>query len=483
MVNRRGFIMGAGALGISSLAGGSMASAAATPQPLSAHGPRLDAIVLGAGISGLQTAWLLEQEGMKVAVLEGRQRVGGRVYTLTDEPGYPEMGFNAMGAGYGRGIDAAQRAKVPLVDVAASYQTDPPMLWMNGKPITREEWAKFPGNPFPDALKSTLPSEVVYKLINEHNRLKDWAAWMDPESKALDISVHEFLRQQGLSDEAIRLANDVSPYYGRNAYDVSALMLEFSDGWVKTQYDMGSQAFAVRGGNIQLPIAMAKMLKGDVLLGKEVVAIESGATEAVVHCRDGSRFSAAKVVSSLPFSALRHVKIMPGLTGPQARAVASLPYQPLSMVFLTATSPFWEEDKLPLAMWTVDAVGTVIPQRFGRTVDEITGFLVQFRGESAHYWDRMGPELAMQRVVAKIEEMRPAAKGKLRARRYFSWSGESFNGGDFSYFGPGDISGFINEMAEPAGRLHFCGEHTARASRGLEAAMESAERVALELML
>jgi monoamine oxidase len=475
--------MGAGALGISSLVSGGMTSAAAKTPALPTHGPALDAIVLGAGISGLQTAWLLEQEGMKVAVIEARQRVGGRVYTLTDEPGYPEMGFNAMGAGYGRGIDAAQRAKVPLVNVAASYQTDPPMLWMNGKPFTREEWAKFPGNPFPDALKSNLPGEVVFKLISEHNRLKDWASWMDPESKALDISLHEFLRQQGLSDEAIRLANDVSPYYGRNAHDVSALMLEFSDGWVKTQYDMGSQAFAVRGGNIQLPIAMAQMLKGDVLLGKEVIAIESGATEATVHCSDGSRFSAAKVVSSLPFSALRHVKIMPGLTGPQARAVASLPYQPLSMIFLTATSPFWEEDKLPPAMWTVDGVGTVIPQRFGRTVDEITGFLVQFRGESAFYWDRMGPELAMQRVVAKIEEMRPAAKGKLRARRYFSWSGESFNGGDFSYFGPGDISGYINEMAEPAGRLHFCGEHTARAARGLEGAMESAERVALELLL
>ena len=36
-------------------------------------------------------------------------------------------------------------------------------------------------------------------------------------------------------------------------------------------------------------------------------------------------------------------------------------------------------------------------------------------------------------------------------------------------------------MAAPHGRIHFCGEHTARANRGMEGAMESAERVVLEL--
>ena len=34
----------------------------------------------------------------------------------------------------------------------------------------------------------------------------------------------------------------------------------------------------------------------------------------------------------------------------------------------------------------------------------------------------------------------------------------------------------------PAGRLFFAGEHTAEAYRGMEAAMESGERAALEIM-
>ena len=37
-------------------------------------------------------------------------------------------------------------------------------------------------------------------------------------------------------------------------------------------------------------------------------------------------------------------------------------------------------------------------------------------------------------------------------------------------------------MCSPAGRLFFAGEHTAEAYRGMEAAMESGERAALEIM-
>jgi monoamine oxidase len=36
-------------------------------------------------------------------------------------------------------------------------------------------------------------------------------------------------------------------------------------------------------------------------------------------------------------------------------------------------------------------------------------------------------------------------------------------------------------MAQAHGRIHFCGEHTAVSNRGMEGAMESGERAALEI--
>ena len=67
------------------LAASAVAAGPLRPRAARAGAPaQLDAIVLGAGVSGLNTAWLLEQQGLKVLVLEGRKRVGGRVHTEMD---------------------------------------------------------------------------------------------------------------------------------------------------------------------------------------------------------------------------------------------------------------------------------------------------------------------------------------------------------------------------------------------------------------
>jgi monoamine oxidase len=63
-----------------------------------------------------------------------------------------------------------------------------------------------------------------------------------------------------------------------------------------------------------------------------------------------------------------------------------------------------------------------------------------------------------------------------------SWEQDPFAGGTWAIFRPGQVAAFAHALAKPHGRMFFCGEHTAIGSRGMEAAMESAERVALEVL-
>lgn len=482
--DRRNFVLGAAGLGAALAAGACSKGAgpAGEPAKMPMTG-RSDVIILGAGVSGLRTARLLEEQGLSVKVIEARDRVGGRVMTLVDQPGYPEMGFNSFYDGYGRGLDTARQLGLELQDLGARFFGGPPTrIYLDGQALTREEWAQHPGNPFPDDLKSVMPYELVSKMVMDHPRLGEGASWRDPESAAVDTSLYSFLADQGLSDAAIQLSANTSPYYGYNAWDVSSLMLEHHNGFMKQQTAVGPGIWGVKGGNIQFPQRMAGQVKGDIILGREVVAIRDSGSEISVHCADGSVFSGNRVVCSLPFSALRNVRIDPVLPGRQAQAVSQLGYLPISMVFLTATAPFWEEDEMSPGMWTNGLIGNVLPQRFADDPQEVTGLIVQSRADLANYWDNLGEAEVKAMVVREIEKLRPAAKGKLKAHSYFSWAQERFNVGDLSYFRPGQIGAFANEMARPAGRLHFCGEHTATSARGLEGALESADRVALEVL-
>jgi len=56
-----------------------------------------DVLVLGAGLSGLRTATLLHQQGVKVKVLEARDRPGGRTYTVKNNGHTYDMGANWVG--------------------------------------------------------------------------------------------------------------------------------------------------------------------------------------------------------------------------------------------------------------------------------------------------------------------------------------------------------------------------------------------------
>jgi monoamine oxidase len=416
-------------------------------------------------------------------VLEARTRVGGRVFTLLDEPGYPEMGFNSMGSGYGRAIDAAHRANVQLVDLsprqALAAKT---ALVLGGRVVPDAAWPQHPRNSFPEPYRKTMPWALVSRMVSQNNPLKDWADWTKPQSAPLDVSLYDFLRAHGLDDAAIALANDTAPLHGDSARSVSALMYEFSDGWTKSQIAAGGASYGVVGGNSHLPAGMAKLLKGELLLGRAVTGIAATSSGVTVTCRDGRRYHARRVVLAIPFSVLRTMRLDPALPARQAAAVKSLGYEAISLAFLRVKTPFWAEDGVPASMWTDGPAGVVAAQHFGSTPEEVTGLIVAARGRLSRKWDAMGAQAAKQMIVAEIEAIRPAAKGKLTAAHMQSWTLEPFNRGDWSVWGPGQISAYVNVMSLPAGRVHFAGEHTGVGNRGLESAMESSERAAMEVL-
>jgi monoamine oxidase len=96
--------------------------------------------------------------------------------------------------------------------------------------------------------------------------------------------------------------------------------------------------------------------------------------------------------------------------------------------------------------------------------------------------DQVDEQTAIAAVVADIERLRPAAKGQLEVVAYKSWYRDPFAAGDWAVWQPGQIADLFAQVAKPHERIHFCGEHTAVSNRGMEGALESGERAALEVL-
>nr|KAF6492555.1 monoamine oxidase B [Molossus molossus] len=61
-------------------------------------GSKCDVVVVGGGISGMAAAKLLNDSGLNVVVLEARDRVGGRTYTVRNQMvKYVDLGGSYVG--------------------------------------------------------------------------------------------------------------------------------------------------------------------------------------------------------------------------------------------------------------------------------------------------------------------------------------------------------------------------------------------------
>lgn len=443
-------------------------------------------IVIGSGLSGLHTASLLEEQGFDVQVIEGRMRSGGRLKTLYDVQGTPEAGGNGFGAGYARVHDAARRYGVETWDWAArTLSMRQRELVINNRIVSPQQWPDHPQNPFPKDSREEMPWRYWYRFMQRAAPFSSPTDWCDPEFTHLDISFDDWMLGEGESGATIDLTCNHKWEYNNSSHDVSALVVIFEYLWGQQMYRQGDQPsfFVIKGGNQRLTSAMANSLKKDVHYGKEVIGMRTGKQDAEVHCMDGSVYRADRIVSSIPFPVLRRIKVEPYFTGIQRKAIWSVPRQLVTQVHLVPTATFWEADGyLPGMYITHSPVSFTLPNYGAENPGELTSLTAWMLGNKAERVDQMDQDSAEALVVSNIEKIRPAAKGKLEVAGYKSWYLDQFSSGDWVNFGPGQVTRFAGKMHAPHGRIHFCGDATALASRGMEAALESAERVVIEIL-
>lgn len=462
------------ALGI--LTAGSL-TAASCSQDRSSSEPSVDVIVLGAGLSGLHAARLLEQAGLETTVLEASSRIGGRMMTLDDLPGRPEAGGSQVGRTYARIRSTAQELGLSFEDQAGSGFGE--VLHVNGTTLPSEDWITSPANALPEPLRALPPHRLFFGLTARRQPLDDVYAWREPASVEHDVDAEAFLRQLGADDEAIRLMN-VSLNGGRlDTY--SMLNLWRTLAVFAAERGLGGSQHIV-GGSQRLPEAMAASLSRPVRLDSRVVGITDTGEMVTVTLADGSTRSARFLVSALGFSVLRHLDIEAPLAEPQREAINGLPYTPITQLHLECETPFWESDGLAPDMWTDGPLERIFA---GYGPDGAPNGMLTcwLDGLGSLHADTMSVRQLEALARAELRRMRPASEGRVRLRRVVRWNANNpVSGGAYMHWAPGQIHRWAEVMVRPAGRVHFAGEHASHLHTGMEGAMEAGERAALEIL-
>jgi monoamine oxidase len=464
------------------LRGAAAVLAGAALPGLRAQGTRADVLVAGAGLAGLAAAAVLDAAGLKVRVLEASSRIGGRIHTLDDLPGRPETGGQQIGSAYTRTLAAAARLGLALEPNARSPLLADARLVLHvaGRRLSMAEWAAAPENPLPEPLRALLPERAAARALGA-SPLATVTAWRDATHAALDRPADAALRERGFGEAALRLV-DASNAYGDTLAETSLLNLYQVQTNIAEILKTPGPVRNVAGGNQRLPEAMAQALKhGEVLRGRRVVAIDVGAGGVEMHGADGSRHRARLGVVALPLPALRGVAVAPRWPAAMAEAVASAAYARVTQLHLEVLQPFWEADGSAPYLWSDGPLERVFPQ--DREGQGRPGTLIAWiNGAGTHRWDALDDAAAAALVDAELQRVWPAARGAVRLARRVAWHADPLFGGAWINWAPGQITRFAAALAQPHGALHLAGEHTGGGIRGIEAAFESGERAAREII-
>lgn len=490
-VTRRRFTLGASAL----------ATAALTP--VRSHAAKkYDAVIIGGGLSGLHSAIILADAGFKVKVLEGKSRVGGRVETGFGLDTRPELGASQIGRDYARIIASCRQFGLTLIPEDRDLLTFSSHL--DGNWTRADSWENSSRNPLEGEDRKMTPFMVGPRLLRRHNPLDNLDDWLSPQFAHLDISAYELFKRHGYSKEIIDVAG--LNIMGNDMYSASCLTMmqeQHRGRWAVKNFSSGSTVIDapygfqevksapneelaltnnIKEGTEALPMKMAEHLgEGTVELNKIVGHVEMDTNGVRVETLDGSSYSADFVISAIPFTTLRRVSITPGLPPLQVKAIHELAYSNTSRAHLVIKEPFWKEDGLDPSFFSDGTIKMfwAVDNHTGKGAH--VGYLVM-TGDAASRIDMLRPDEASAFLMKELERIRPASKGKVELVTYKSWENDPLIRGVRHSFAPGQVSDFAKDMKKPYMRMHFAGEHTRTMAIGMEAAMESGERAAIEII-
>ncbi len=421
--------------------------------------PKLDTeiLILGGGLSGLYLAYLLEKAGKEYILLEGSNRLGGRMFTREDIG--RDVGGRGIGDKYMEVMKLVEDLTIEMIDVT-NYINEPSAIYLDGQ--LHSKWPETRSNPRMLAF-SALASAPQLSSLNE---------WY--QTPNLDEPYSVLLKRLGRTEKELDLINISANY--NDIREASALNVYHSMAFRK--FNGSKRILNFKGGTKSFIDTITNKLSSPIHTNKFVVSIKDEKNSVNVKCKDGSIYKAKKVVSTLPFSTLRDVNMDISFNVNQKNAIDQIPYTLITQIHLQHKNAFWEEDNTPLSMWTDTPLERVMNMSSDPNEKAIVCWV---NGKGTHFFDKMSEAEIADYTIKKFKEIRPSSEGKLEYLGTQSWGKYPFNKGAYIEFGVGQASWFP-DMIRPSGNIHFAGEHTAQRSRGIEGAAESARRVFNELV-
>ena len=443
----------------------------------------VDVVVVGAGFAGLAAARHLVAARRSVAVVEARDRVGGRVRNQSIGAGHVvEVGGQWVGPTQDRVLALAKDLGV---ETFPTYDTGSRVLHFGGKRGT---------------YKGTIPRinpVVLADVGRAQARLESLAKkvpleapWTAARAETWDaVTFETWLRRNTVTKAGrLLLALGVEAVFACEPGDVSLLHVLFyahSAGSFQMAIDTGGGAQQDRfvGGSQLLCDKMSEQLGPDVVTVEAPVRRIDVGGDATTVTSDNGTWKCRRVIVSVPPMLAGRIDYQPLLPSWRSQLTQRTPMGSVIKCNAIYDEPFWRAEGLS-GQATGDGAGARVVfdnSPPGGSPGILLGFL---EGDEARRLSRAGPEARRQAVLDSFVRYFGERAAHPVDFVELDWQAEPWSGGCYgTLFGPNVWTRYGHALREPVGPIHWAGTETATVWSGyMDGAVASGQRAAAEVL-
>ncbi|MFT4264952.1 MAG: flavin monoamine oxidase family protein [Nocardioides sp.] len=437
----------------------------------------VDVVIVGAGFAGLSAAHDLVEKGYSVRVLEGRDRVGGRVFTGEVAGVKVDFGGTWVAKQHTAIRELADRVGCTPVPQFTEGRC---VLWLAGKRSTfNGTIPKLSPVALVNMARIQLALDKLAKTIDVD------APWDSPRAAELDaISLEEWLDRKRARWTTRAMMTIVSKVeWGCQTSDVSLLhvlrtirafggfdfMMDAEGGMQESRYSETTQEIAIR---------YAALLGDRVHISAPVRRITQDADGVVAHT-DSDQIAAKYAIVTTATEHRGGIDFEPALSELAQGLVKSWTLGALSKAFVAYDKPFWRAEGLSgqSLIDTGSTFGTfdVSPSPDG------PGVLMAFC--DPRVFDSHAPDVRKAQIVKQIIDIFGP-----QAAQPIDYIDQCWNTDSFAPGAPNPaVAAYASTLygsvlAEPHGRVHWAGTETAGEWTGsMNGAVLSGQRAAADV--
>jgi len=306
-----------------------------------------DVVVVGAGLAGLRAATRLQQAGLSVQVLEARDRVGGKTWTITTHDTSIDIGGQWIGATQDRVLALVAELGLDMFESSIEYPLDRAgsfTVVLDGVPhavrgFDVDDLTELPIRP------ETLQQwrDAMTELTRLAATVPPEAPWLTPWARRWDSMTLEYWMEQQMSDPLARAL-----FVGTTLNELAASPVDISVLSMMHQLAMcppseSSERWRIVGGAQQMSERMAAQLGDVVHLNDPVISVDWLADDVIVYTDLDGEYRAKRVIVALPPNLAGRLDYYPVLPVARESLTSRFPVGHVIKAQAVYERPFWRE--------------------------------------------------------------------------------------------------------------------------------------------